>query len=121
MMGIVWGIMAVTLLLAYGGGFRDVLCIRPRFGKGAVITWPGTTSDKPGASAPAKVQFEPADVEQIQRQLQPGERVLRGKTVPDENIRSKNQSASTAIRGVFQNMGTIAQRDAQRGAVVLTR
>jgi putative ABC transport system permease protein len=47
MLGIVWGIMAVSLLLAYGTSFRSVLMYTfQAFGKGAVITWPGTTSEQ---------------------------------------------------------------------------
>jgi putative ABC transport system permease protein len=106
MMGIVWGIMAVTLLLAYGGGFRDVLMYTFRaFGKGAVITWPGTTSEQAGGErAGKKVQFEQADVEQIRANASLVKRVC-AETVHDENISFENQSASTAIRGVYPEYG----------------
>src|SRR5260370_9876606 len=49
MTGIAWGIVAVTLLLSYGSGFRSVLMYTFEvFGKGAVVAWPGTTSGKAG-------------------------------------------------------------------------
>src|SRR5258708_25370486 len=49
MTGIAWGIVAVTLLLSYGSGFRNVLMYTFEvFGKGAVICWPGTTSEQAG-------------------------------------------------------------------------
>ena len=49
MTGIAWGIVAVTLLLSYGAGFRGVLMYTFEvFGKGAVVCWPGTTSEQAG-------------------------------------------------------------------------
>src|SRR5260370_7850160 len=49
MTGIAWGIVAVTLLLSYGSGFRSVLMYTFEvFGKGAVVAWPGTTSEQAG-------------------------------------------------------------------------
>ena len=41
MLGIVWGIAAVALLLAYGRSLRSVVVASfDAFGKGAVICWP---------------------------------------------------------------------------------
>jgi len=49
MLGIVWGIASVTLLMAYGSSFRGVLMHSfEAFGRGAVIGWPGTTSEQAG-------------------------------------------------------------------------
>src|SRR5437867_10972893 len=50
MLGIVWGIVAVTLLIAYGNSFRFVLVDGfNAFGRSAVICWPGHTSEQAGA------------------------------------------------------------------------
>ena len=55
MTGISWGIVAVTLLLSYGSGFRSVLLYTFEvFGKAAVICWPGTTSEQAGGSGPGR-------------------------------------------------------------------
>src|SRR2546428_8710393 len=55
MTGIAWGIVAVTLLLSYGSGFRGVLMYTFEvFGKGAVVCWPGTTSEQAGGEPPGK-------------------------------------------------------------------
>ena len=55
MPGISWGIVAVTLLLSYGAGFRSVLMYTFEvFGKGAVIAWPGTTSEQAGGERAGK-------------------------------------------------------------------
>jgi putative ABC transport system permease protein len=49
LLGIVWGIVAVTMLIAYGTGFRTVLMRSfEAFGKSAVIVWPGQTSEHAG-------------------------------------------------------------------------
>ena len=67
MSGIVWGIVAVTLLIAYGTGFRTVL-VRAfdAFGKSAVVAWPGQTSQQPGGQrAGKKVVFEEADLDRV--------------------------------------------------------
>jgi len=55
MTGISWGIVAVTLLLSYGSGFRSVLLYTFEvFGKAAVICWPGTTSEQAGGERAGK-------------------------------------------------------------------
>jgi len=49
------GIVAVTLLLSYGAGFRSVLMYTFEvFGKGAVVAWPGTTSEQAGGERAGK-------------------------------------------------------------------
>ena len=67
MLGIVWGIATVTLLIAYGGSFRDILVGGfNAFGKGAVICWPQQTSEQPGGQrAGKKVVLEQADLDMI--------------------------------------------------------
>ncbi len=63
MTGIAWGIVAVTLLLSYGSGFRGVLMYTFEvFGKGAVVCWPGRTSEQAGGERAGKaVRFEQED------------------------------------------------------------
>ena len=67
MLGIVWGIATVTLLIAYGNSFRNILVGGfDAFGKGAVICWPQQTSEQPGGQrAGKKVVLEQADVDMI--------------------------------------------------------
>ena len=49
MLGIVWGIVTVTLLIAYGNSFRSILVGGfDAFGKSVVIAWPQQTSEQPG-------------------------------------------------------------------------
>jgi putative ABC transport system permease protein len=70
MLGMVWGITAVTLLIAYGNSFRSILVHAfQAFGKGAVICWPQTTSEQAGGERAGKhVVFEQEDVELIRAQ-----------------------------------------------------
>ena len=67
MLGIVWGIATVTLLIAYGSSFRNILVSGfNAFGKSVVICWPQQTSEQPGGErAGKKVQFEQADIEMV--------------------------------------------------------
>ena len=55
MLGIVWGIATVTLLIAYGGSFRQILVGGfDAFGKSVVICWPQQTSEQPGGQRAGK-------------------------------------------------------------------
>src|SRR5213075_3432041 len=67
MLGIVWGIVAVTLLISYGSGFRAVLVHGfEAFGKSAVVCWPQQTSEQPGGQrAGKKVRLEQADLDMV--------------------------------------------------------
>src|SRR6201982_3704709 len=67
MLGIVWGIATVTLLIAYGSSFRNILVSGfNAFGKSVVICWAQQTSEQPGGErAGKKVVFEQADLEMV--------------------------------------------------------
>jgi putative ABC transport system permease protein len=67
MLGIVWGIATVTLLIAYGSSFRNILVGGfNAFGKSVVIAWPQQTSEQPGGQrAGKKVVLEKADIDII--------------------------------------------------------
>ena len=69
MLGIVWGIAAVTLLMAYGASFRGVLLRSfEAFGKSAIIASAGQTSEQAGGErAGRRIRFEQADVDAIKR------------------------------------------------------
>jgi putative ABC transport system permease protein len=63
MLGIVWGIVAVAVLMSYGRGFRAMMLRGfDAFGKSAVVCWPGQTSAQAGGErAGRRVVFEKAD------------------------------------------------------------
>lgn len=106
MTGISWGIVAVTLLLSYGSGFHDVLMYTFEvFGKGAVVCWPGTTSEQAGGERAGKaVRFEAEDAEWVKAQSPLIKRVTR-ETVRFRGITHEERLSDTAIRGVYPEYG----------------
>ena len=106
MTGISWGIVAVTLLLSYGSGFRSVLMYTFEvFGKGAVVCWPGTTSEQAGGERAGKpVRFEAEDAEWVKAQSPLIRRVTR-ETVRFQGISHDERLSDTAIRGVYPEYG----------------
>src|SRR6201998_2844493 len=101
-----WGIVAVTLLLSYGSGFRSVLLYTFEvFGKGAVICWPGTTSEQAGGERAGKVvRFEQEDADWVKAQSPLIKRVTR-ETVRWKGITHDERLSDTAIRGVYPECG----------------
>jgi putative ABC transport system permease protein len=106
MTGISWGIVAVTLLLSYGSGFRGVLMYTFEvFGKSAVVCWPGTTSEQAGGERAGKpVRFEAEDAEWVKAQSPLIRRVTR-ETVRFKGISHDERLSDTAIRGVYPEYG----------------
>jgi putative ABC transport system permease protein len=106
MTGIAWGIVAVTLLLSYGSGFRGVLMYTFEvFGKGAVVCWPGTTSQQAGGERAGKlVRFEQEDADWVKAQS-PLVRRVTLETVKFRGISHEQRLSSTAIRGVYPEYG----------------
>ena len=106
MSGISWGIVAVTLLLSYGAGFRSVLMYTFEvFGKGAVIAWPGTTSEQAGGERAGKpVRFEAEDAEWVKAQSPLIKRVTR-ETVRFQGVMYGERLSDSAVRGVFPEYG----------------
>ncbi len=106
MTGISWGIVAVTLLLSYGSGFRSVLLYTFEvFGKGAVICWPGTTSQQAGGERAGKeVHFEQEDADWIKAQSPLIKRVTM-ETVRWKGVSHEERVSETATRGVYPEYG----------------
>jgi putative ABC transport system permease protein len=106
MSGIVWGIVAVTLLIAYGSGFRGVLVHAfEAFGKTTVICWPGQTSEQPGGQRAGKrIRFEQADLEKV-RQEATLVKIACLESVKFLSITHEGQLVNTAIRGVCPEYG----------------
>jgi putative ABC transport system permease protein len=106
MTGIVWGIVAVTLLIAYGSGFRSVL-VRAfdAFGKNAVTCWGQQTSEQPGGQrAGRKVRFEQADLDAVKSEATLVKHACL-ETVKWLPIAYGDRLANTAIRGVCPEYG----------------
>jgi putative ABC transport system permease protein len=108
MLGIVWGIVAVTLLVAYGNSFRAVLMDGfNSFGKSAVIGWPGQTSEQAGGERAGKrVRLEEVDLENILEEAS----LVKNASLESTRWRPityGDRLQSTAIRGVYPIYGEI--------------
>src|SRR5208282_4824246 len=106
MAGIIWGIVAVTLLLAYGSDFRRVLMSTfDVFGHNIITRWPGTTSEQAGGERAGKVvKFEREDVDNLKAGATLAKQVCP-ETVKFLGIEHEDRSANTAIRGVCTEYG----------------
>jgi putative ABC transport system permease protein len=116
MTGIVWGIVAVTLLIAYGSGFRSVL-VRAfdAFGRNAVTCWGQQTSEQPGGQrAGRKVRFEQADLDAVKSEATLVKHACL-ETVKWLPIAYGDRLANTAIRGVCPEYGDMRNEVAVEG------
>jgi len=106
MLGIVWGIAAVALLIAYGSSLRSIVSTSfDAFGKGAVICWPQQTSEQAGGERAGKhVVFEKVDVENV-RQEAPLVKTICMESVKWKPISYGDRMAQSAIRGVCPEYG----------------
>jgi putative ABC transport system permease protein len=102
MLGIVWGVVAVSLLVSYGQQFRAILLHQfEAFGKEAVIAWPGTTSAQAGGERAGRpVRFEQADVDLVRARASLI-RAICPETVKFRDASYGNRFANTAVRGVY--------------------
>jgi len=117
MLGIVWGIATVTLLIAYGGSFRQILVSGfDAFGKGAVICWPQQTSEQPGGQrAGKKVVFEQADLDMV-KETAPLVKHACLETVRRPGIAYGNRMVGTAaVRGVCPEYGEMRNEEPSEG------
>jgi putative ABC transport system permease protein len=115
-LGIVWGIVAVTTLIAYGDEFRAVLVTAfDAFGKSAVICWPGQTSEQAGGErAGREVRFEAEDVAWIREEATLIKRIGL-ETVKWLSIARGDRMAHTAIRGVYADYGETRNEKPSQG------
>jgi putative ABC transport system permease protein len=121
MMGIVWGIVAVTLLIAYGTQFREVL-VRSfdSFGKSTVVCWPAQTSEQAGGQRAGKaVRFEAADLERV-RQEDTLVKTACLETVRWLSASYEGRLVNTAIRGVCPEYGEMRNEVASEGRWINT-
>jgi len=107
MLGIVWGIATVTLLIAYGSSFRNILVGGfDAFGKSVVICWPQQTSEQPGGQrAGKKVVLEKEDLEMV-KATAPLVKYACRETVRRPGIAYQDRLVGTApVRGVCPEYG----------------
>ena len=108
MLGVIWGIASVTLLIAYGTGFRSVLTTAfDAFGRNAVICWPQQTSDATGGQRGGKVvKFEQADVDYA-KATSPAIKNLSMETVKYLPAQYGERLVNPPVRGVYPEYGEV--------------
>ncbi len=108
MSGIVWGIAAVTLLLAYGNGFQNVFVgMFENFSKTCVIAFPGQTSMQAGGErAGKKVFFEKEDLE-VAKAESPVIKAICPELIRRPNVGYEDRSFEIQVRGVCAEYGEI--------------
>lgn len=116
MCGIMWGVVSVALLFAYGSGFRTQL-VRgfDAFGKSAVVVWPGQTSDQAGGEKAGKpIRFELEDFDNIRAE---GTLVhhLSLETVQRYDVGYELRRENSAIRGVYPAYGIVRNEVPSQG------
>src|SRR5581483_826453 len=107
MLGIVWGIATVTLLIAYGSSFRQIMVSGfDAFGRSVVICWPQQTSEQPGGQRAGKqVVLEQADLQMV-KDTAPLVKHVCLETVKRPGISYGDRMVGTAaIRGVCPEYG----------------
>ncbi len=116
MLGIIWGIVTVTLLIAYGSGFR-ITMVRAfeAFGKSAVVAWPGQTSQQAGGErAGKKVRFEQADVDLVKTEATLVKYACL-ETIGRPAVSYGERVSTSAVRGVCPEYGEIRNEIASEG------
>jgi putative ABC transport system permease protein len=116
MLGIVWGIVAVAVLMAYGSGFRGAL-VRgfEAFGKSAVVAWPGQTSEQAGGERAGRpIRFEKEDLDAVRAEATMV-KLSSLETVRWLAITYGDRVISTATRGVYPEYGEIRNEVAGQG------
>jgi putative ABC transport system permease protein len=116
MTGIVWGIVAVTMLLAYGSGFRNVLVFTfDSFGHDVIICWPGTTGEQAGGErAGQQVRFEQADVDELQSNATLAKHVCP-ETMQRVTLSHEERTTQAAVRGVCVAYGEMRNEEPIQG------
>ena len=115
-LGIAWGIVAVTLLLAYGSEFRAILVHAfEAVGKSSVVCWPGQTSEQAGGQRAGKsIRLETVDREVVIQQAS-FVRNVSLETVRWLPITYGDRLDNTAIRGVYPEYDEIRNEVASEG------
>jgi putative ABC transport system permease protein len=106
LLGIAWGIVSVTLLVAYGASLRGIMVETfNSIGKSAVIAWPGQTSEQAGGERAGRViRFEREDVEAVEQEATLVTRICM-ESVRGLSMIYGGRLANATVRGVCPEYG----------------
>jgi putative ABC transport system permease protein len=116
MLGIVWGLVSVVLLLAYGQSLGGcVLSAFLNMGNNVIVIWPGQTSMQAGGQRAGKaVKYEREDVEAIREEV-PIVRAVSGEIDRDFGFKLGTRVVSLQVRGVDMPYGQMRKLDLADG------
>jgi putative ABC transport system permease protein len=116
MLGIAWGVVTVTLLIAYGGGFRRVLVDSfEAFGKTAIVCWPGQTSEQAGGQrAGRRIRLERVDLENVLAESTAIQHASL-ETVQWRPVTYGDRLSNSPVRGVYPIYGEIRNQKPSEG------
>src|ERR1700719_2791132 len=116
MLGIVWGLVSVVLLLAYGQGLGG--CVLHAFlnmGNNVIVIWPGQTSMQAGGQRAGKaVKYELEDVEAIRDEV-PIVRAVSGEIDRSFGFKIGTRVVSLQVRGVDMPYGQMRKLELADG------
>jgi len=116
MLGIVWGLVSVVILLAYGQGLGgSVLHAFLTMGDNVIVIFPGQTSMQAGGErAGKKVRFEYEDVQAIREEV-PIVRAVSGEVNRNLAFKYGTRVVSLKVRGVDLSYGQMRKLDIEDG------
>jgi putative ABC transport system permease protein len=116
MLGIVWGLVSVVILLAYGQGLGgSVLHAFLSMGDNVIVLWPGQTSMQSGGQrAGKKIKFEYEDVEAVREEV-PIVRAVSAEVNRNLAFKFGTRVVSLKVRGVDLPYGQMRKLDIEDG------
>jgi len=116
MLGIIWGLVSVVVLLAYGQGLGNgVFMAFTSMGNNVLVLWPGQTSLQAGGQrAGKKVRYEYADVEAIRSDV-PLVHAVSAESVDQLGYKVGTRVVSITTRGVEMPYGSMRRLDLDDG------
>jgi putative ABC transport system permease protein len=116
MLGIVWGLVSVVILLAYGQGLGgSVLHAFLNMGDNVIVIWPGQTSMQAGGErAGKKIKFEEEDVQAVREEV-PIVRAVSGEVNRNLAFKYGTRVVSLKVRGVDLPYGPMRKLDIEDG------
>jgi putative ABC transport system permease protein len=119
MLSIVWGVVSLMLLLAYGGGFKSALTYGfQQIGKDLVVVFPGQTSMQAGGERSGRrIRLELADVKAIQEGV-PTVEAISPEVRRYLPVSFKNRTRSYGVSGVYAAFGRIRAMELASGRFI---
>ena len=116
MLGIVWGLVSVVILLAYGQGLGgSVLHAFMNMGDNVIVIFPGQTSMQAGGErAGKKIKFQYEDVAAIREEV-PIVRAVSGEVNRNLPFKYGTRVVSLKVRGVDLPYGPMRKLDVEDG------